>query len=403
MTSLLSVRFNFLCRNSRITEHGESPIILRVLFSNDRRDLYTGLYCKHSDWDNNFKKVSKKNPESKNLNDTLDLILRKAQHSFDQLKFSEIIFTIDDVANKIKGKNEKPTLLIEYIEKRNEQIKLRVGVEITKGTYFKYRRSLQNVKEFLHLEYRAKNFPLQKIDTEFLEKYFYYLRTTRNNSNNSAYKSLQFIKVILGPAIRTRILKVDPFEGLKFKLKKTFPEFLTEEEIELIASAELESKDLERVRDIFLFGCYTGLAYVDLKQLSSFHIIQENDRDFYILKARQKTGEQSIIPLLKPAIAILRKYTITDNISSFKWYVSSNQKMNFRLKIIGEKIALAKTLHMHLARHTFATTITLSHGVPIETVSRMLGHASIKQTQHYAKVVAQKIKNDMMQLNKIYK
>jgi hypothetical protein len=207
MSSLLSVRFNFLCRNSRITEHGESPIILRVLFLNERRDLYTGLYCKHSERDNNFKKVSKRNRESKNLNETLGLILRKAQHSFDQLKFSELIFTIDDVANKIKGKDEKPSLLIDYIEKRNEQIKQRVGVEITKATYFKYRRSLKYVKEFLQLEYRAKNFPLQKIDSEFLEKYFDYLRATRNNSHNSAYKSLQFIKAILSPAIKSRILK----------------------------------------------------------------------------------------------------------------------------------------------------------------------------------------------------
>jgi site-specific recombinase XerD len=165
----------------------------------------------------------------------------------------------------------------------------------------------------------------------------------------------------------------------------------------------LENEDLQRKRAIFLFACYTGLAYTDLKQLSASHIIQEADGSNYILKPRQKTGQESIIPLLPSAKKILLKYSMTGKVSDFKWFISTNQKMNLGLKYIGQKSGITIALHMHLARHTFGTTVTLANGVPIETVSKMLGHATIRQTQHYAKVVATKIKLDMAKLNEIYK
>lgn len=128
----------------------------------------------------------------------------------------------------------------------------------------------------------------------------------------------------------------------------------------------------------------------------------DNDHSLYIRKPRQKTGQESIVPLLPPAIRILKKYSLTGNLRDIGWYVSSNQKMNKRLKVIAEQAGIQKELHMHLARHTFATTITLSNGIPLETVSSMLGHASIKQTQHYAKIIANKVKKDMERLNEVY-
>ena len=125
------------------------------------------------------------------------------------------------------------------------------------------------------------------------------------------------------------------------------------------------------------------------------HLIKDSDSSWYIRKPRQKTGQESIIPLLPAAIRILEKYSAKKNIANFRWFVSTNQKMNWGLKYIGKRAGISKELHMHLVRHTFATTVTLGNGVPIETVSKMLGHANIKQTQHYAKVVPMKIKNDM--------
>ena len=204
------------------------------------------------------------------------------------------------------------------------------------------------------------------------------------------------------PIIKTADLKPDPFYGLKFKFKAVHKECLTQEEINQLTTAHFKSDDSSRIRDIFLFACYTGLAYSDIKQLQSHYIIFDTDNTVYIRKPRQKTGEESIIPLLPPALRILQKYSLTGNIKDLGWYVSSNQKMNENLKIIGKHCCIKKQLHMHLARHTFATTVTLSNGVPLETVSRMLGHATIRQTQHYAKIVANKVKMDMKKLNDVF-
>lgn len=207
----------------------------------------------------------------------------------------------------------------------------------------------------------------------------------------------------MSPAVRAGVIKPDPFFGLKIKSKPVFREFLSQEEIDKIATVELLDPDLDRKRDIFLFACYTGLAYIDLKQLNSSHLIKEANEAWYIRKPRQKTGTDSIIPLLPAAMRILVKYSLTGNVSDFSWYISANQKMNVGLKYIGKRAGIIKKLHMHLARHTFATTVTLSNGVPIETVSKMLGHANIKQTQHYAKVVPMKIKWDMEKIKDLYK
>jgi site-specific recombinase XerD len=190
--------------------------------------------------------------------------------------------------------------------------------------------------------------------------------------------------------------------GLRITPKPVFRNFLSQE-IDKIATLHLNDPDLDRKRDIFLFACYTGLAYVDLQQLNSSHLIKETDNSWYIRKPRQKTGQDSIIPLLPAAIRILEKYSVANDIANFHWFVSTNQKMNRGLKFIAKRAGIEKDLHMHLARHTFATTVTLANGVPIETVSKMLGHANIKQTQHYAKVIPLKIKLDMEKIRDLYK
>jgi len=381
---------------------GKNPIILRISFRSERRDIFTGLACHKKDWNSQLDKVVSVDKEAGAINKNLDIILRKANGAFDNLRFSEEAFSIDELVDKIKGKETKPALLIDFLEEGNKRMLQRVDVEIPKATYYKYRRSLQHMQEFLQTEFRVKNYILNKVDTKFLEKYFHFLRTTKNISNNTAIKYIVFVKTIFNPAIRDGILKADPFRGLRLKHKTVIRQFLTMEELTYLSTLKLTDKDLDRKRDIFLFACYTGLAYIDLKNLQSHHIEAETNGAFYIRKPRQKTGEDSIIPLLPSALRILKKYCITKDIRDFNWYISTNQKMNLGLKYITQKAGFAKILHMHMARHTFATTVTLSNGVPIESVSKMLGHANIRQTQHYAKVVALKIKNDMAQIEGLF-
>lgn len=403
MQQLLNIRFSYLCRTTYTNEAGQCPIVMRIIYRSQRRDIFTGLFCFKENWDRKNLKVGKAEDRANAINQNLDLSIRKATHAFDELKFSGESFTIDELVDKIKGKEETPTLLIDFLEEGNQKMLKRVGSEILKVTYLKYKRSLAYMKDFLQAEFRVKNFSLQKVNLEFMERYFQYLRNEKKIAHNTACKYLVCVKTIFSPAIRNGIIKPDPFYGLRLSPKPVFKDILSQEEIDKIASLKLDDPDLDRKRDVFLFACYTGLAYVDLQQLNSSYLIKEADHSWYIRKPRQKTGQDSIIPLLPVALRILAKYSLNGNIADFNWYVSSNQKMNKGLKYIAKRAGIAKDLHMHLARHTFATTVTLANGVPIESVSKMLGHASINQTQHYAKVLPMKIKLDMDKIRDLYK
>lgn len=403
MAELLNISFTFSCRTSHDNKEGKSPIVLRITFRGERRDIFTGLYCFKQHWDASSKRISRLEKQANTINKNLEMILQSAKNSFDEMRFSRQVFTIDELVDKIKGKEERPTLLIDYLKEGNRKMLKRVGTEIVRATYNKYNRSLLYMQEFIETEYKVKNLSLQKIDMELIEKYFNFLRFNKTIGHNTSCKYLDCIKAILLPAVREGLIKPDPFFRLKIRPKQVLKECLSQEEIDKITNVELQDPDLDRKRDIFLFACYTGLAYIDLQQLNSSHLIKDGDNSWYISKPRQKTGENSIIPLLPIAIRILNKYSSTGNISDFNWYISSNQKMNVGLKYIGKRAEVTKKLHMHLARHTFATTVTLANGIPIETVSKMLGHASIKQTQHYAKVIPLKIKLDMEKIRDLYK
>jgi site-specific recombinase XerD len=398
----MQIHLNFLCRQNRLNKRGDSPIILRIIYRHERRDLYTGLYTRIEDWDaqNGMMKTSLKKCHS--LNKNLDMIRYRAIEVFEELKFTGVPFTMDELARKIKGDEEKPTTLAEYLDGRREEIKQRVYIDITPTTYEKYERVLRFVLDFLQVDYKMKNFPLVHIDGRFIEKFFHYLRAVRKIENNTSVKYLGVFRTLLTPALEDGIIRINPFQGIKFKSKKVHKGYLTNEDLSKIIEADLKSVHLNRVRDQFLFSCYTGLAYIDLKQFQRSNIRKENNGNYYIEKPRQKTGQLSIIPLIKPAQAILSKYSTSDDFRDFDWYVSTNQKMNEQLKVIGKIASLVKPLHFHLARHTFATTITLSNGVPIESVSSMLGHATIRQTQDYAKVIALKLKHDMEKVNLVY-
>lgn len=403
MLTLLDIRFNFLCRSTHQNEQGKNPIVLRINFNKDRRDIFTGLHCSKINWDAEENKVSKKDKSFQSINETLEIILRKANNAFDALRFSREIFSIDELVDKIKGKDQKPELLIDFLEAEIGKVKKRIGVDLTLSSFYRYRRTLQYVKDFLQTEFKARNYTINRIDSKFMELYFQYLRIVKKLAHNSALKLLQMFKSNLKPLIKTGIIKSDPFEGLKLRPKPVYPDFLTKEELDKIINTDLQDPILDRKRDIFLFACFTGLAYVDLAKLVGKDISQDLDGSWHIRKTRQKTGEQFIIPLLPVSERILRKYSPTEDPRDFYWGITSNQKMNKGLKSVGIRCGISKPLHMHLARHTFATTVTLSNGVPIESVSKMLGHSNIRITQHYAKVVALKVKCDMARIADLYR
>jgi site-specific recombinase XerD len=238
---------------------------------------------------------------------------------------------------------------------------------------------------------------VSRIDHGFITEFEYYLKTVRQCSHNTSLKYITNFKKIVRICIANGWLNRDPFVSYKARLKQIDRECLTEQELTAIIEKQFDSVRLEQVRDIFIFCCYTGLAYSDVKKLSSEHIIIGIDGERWIKLNRTKTDTRSSIPILPRASSILAKYANNLKcISSGRVLpVLTNQKMNGYLKEIADLCGIRKNITSHLARHTFATTVTLTNGVPLESVSKMLGHKSIKTTQHYAKIIDRKVSDDM--------
>ena len=234
-----------------------------------------------------------------------------------------------------------------------------------------------------------------------LKKYQHYLMTVRHNNNNTTVKYLRNLGKVLNMAVTKKLIQTSPLEELKLRIEPVDRGFLNKTELAKLAEKEFGTFRLEQVRDVFLFCCYTGLAYVDVHSLTSDDIIEE-DGQMWIRKARHKTNVMCHIPLIKPARDILAKYEGVLAGLNKVLPVLSNQKMNAYLKEIAAIVGIEKDLTTHIARHTFATTVTLANHVSIENVSKMLGHSSIRMTQHYARILDASIASEMLGVEKLY-
>jgi site-specific recombinase XerD len=249
----------------------------------------------------------------------------------------------------------------------------------------------------MQLKYNITDISLKEIKNMFLCDFEIYLMTTVGCNSNTTAKFMQFLKRIIIIARNNGLITSDPFANYKIHMTKVDRGYLTQEDIEKLLKKQFTIKRLELVRDIFVFSCFTGLAYIDVKNLTDKEIRTSFDGKLWIMTKRQKTNVQSNILLLDVPKMILEKYKgkAADN---RLLPILSNQKMNAYLKEIGDVCEIEKEITFHLARHTFATTITLARGVPIETVSKMLGHTNITTTQIYARITDSKISTDMQAL-----
>jgi site-specific recombinase XerD len=261
---------------------------------------------------------------------------------------------------------------------------------------------LKHTRDFLLWKYKISDIDIKRIDHEFIMSYDFYFRSERNCNNNSTVKYLKNFKKIILICMANGWLDKDPFIKYKSKVKEVKRDYLNAEELAAMTTKLLVSDRVAQVRDIFLFSCYTGLAYADVKKLRRSELVTGLDSQKWIYTSRQKTDTASRIPLLPQALKLLAQYEdhpqCVDN--GLLLPVLSNQKMNSYLKEIADACGITKELTYHIARHTFATTVTLANGVSIESVSKMLGHTNIKTTQHYAKILDAKVSEDMNLLKK---
>lgn len=389
----------FFLKSPRQYQAGEKPVYLRITVNGISVDVSTKRSCEPSQWNVSSGRAIGKNEDAKSLNAYLEVLQRKVYEARKKLLDEEHSVTAQNIKTLITGGEltEKKYMLLEIFQHHNEQMKALVGREYAAGTLERYITSYKHTQSFLRARYQRADIDIKELNFEFITEYEFWLKSVRKCDHNTTMKYLSNFRKIINRCLRNGWLARDPFLGYKMTKRKVDRIALTEFELHAIANKPFAAERLSIVRDIFLFSCYTGLAYADAKKLKHSEIIVGIDGEQWIVSKRQKTDTAIRIPLLAPALAILNKYKEHQQriVQGLLLPILSNQKMNAYLKEIADVCGITKKLTYHIARHTFATTVTLSNGVPIETVSKMLGHRNIKTTQHYARILDLKIAEDM--------
>lgn len=396
-----SYQLSFYLRKSRNEKTSESDIYLRISVNNKRSALSINRKVDPRKWHSKSEKMLGKSPEAVELNNYINVLRNRIKNIHQDLIENKEIISSKNILDEFKGVNKKkPKMTLEVFKEHNEQMDRLSDKSISKSTAKRYWTCYNHVEQFLEEEFRVEDFPMNDINHQFITKLEYFLKTKRECNHNSALKYVNNFKKIIRIALANQWMDRDPFYNFKVKFDAVEREYLNEEEVQKLIDKELYLDRLKIVRDMFVFSCYTGLAYSDVKKLSSADITKGIDGSKWIRIKRTKTKSLSSIPLLPLAEEILDRYKDHPEVKDGKYVlpVLSNQKSNAFLKEIAALCGITKPLTTHLARHTFATTITLTNGVPIESVSKMLGHKDLRTTQHYAKIVDRKISDDMQTL-----
>ena len=390
----------FYPRGNDIDKCGNAPIYARITVNGKRSEFSIKRKVLLEKWNSDAGKIKGTSSEARELNRYINAIQNKIYRIQENLTENGDLITAKRIKNSYLGKDKSHKMLLEIFQEHNDKVDNLIGKDFAAGTAERYKTARKHVKDYIFMEYNVKDIPVSDVDHKFITGMEYYLKTTRNCAHNTAIKYITNFKKIIRIAYANDWITKDPFTNWKPRLKIVDREFLTVGEIQTMVEKELHTERLDQVKDIFIFCCFTGLAYSDVKKLSANNVVIGIDGGKWIKINRSKTDTRSNIPILPTAEAILAKYT--ENSENQKNHlllpVLSNQKMNAYLKEIANLCKINKNLTFHLARHTFATTVTLSNGVPIESVSKMLGHKSLKTTQHYAKILDRKVSDDMLAL-----
>jgi site-specific recombinase XerD len=387
----------FYIRKNKMLANGTAPIYLRITIDGKRKEITTKRHIEPEKWNTEAQKVNGNTEEAKSLNAYLKTLEQEVYETQHLLLKDKTTVTTEGLKNKLLGIDNQKRYLVPIFEDHNKKIEALIGDEFAQGTLERYKTSLKHTVDFLKWKYNVSDIDVAEINHAFITEYEFYLRSVRKCNNNSAVKYVKNFGKIIRICLANGWLDKNPFANYKAKVKEVERVFLSKEELAVVETKVFRTVRLNQIRDIFLFSCYTGLAYADVKKLDKSQIAIGIDGEKWIYTNRQKTDTRSNIPLLPMAQAILDKYeNDIECINKGKLLpVLSNQKMNEYLKEIATLCEIEKEFTYHTARHTFATTVTLTNGVPIESVSKMLGHKDLKTTQHYAKILDSKVSEDM--------
>ena len=384
----------FYMRGNFVNKEGKSPIVLRITLDGDRVTIgTTGITITPSLWDIKKQRLKGKTTEALQVNKQLDNIEREIQEISDKLEYEgklslekvkAIYLNTEDDSNTIGALFEK------YLSSIKDQV---VVKHLSATTLQKYTLCQVRFMAMLNDKFHCKDMLLKDVTPAVIQDFSVYLMTVVHQCNNTAMKTMKTLKTVILYGIKLGVIHSNPYLGVKLHLEPVDRGFLTEEELQSIIKKDFEIDRLGFVRDLFVFSCFTGLSYIDVKKLKADNIVTLNGIE-WIKMAREKTSTPVSVVLFDGAKCIIKKYENDPKRKDKLFPSMSNQKMNQYLKEIATSCGIKKNITFHMARHTFAT-LTLSKGVPIESVSRMLGHTNIKTTQIYAKITNKKIEEDM--------
>lgn len=397
----LSILFNL--KKGKIDNVGQMPIYLRITVNGQRVELSINRKVDGSKWDSKLQRAKGRSESSRTLNEYIDGIENSIRKEFNRLLDNGKPVSADLLRDIYNGVNKRDYFLVEVFEMNNKLIAQEEGDKYTLSTINQYKTTLARIKRFLLEEMNCEDIAMSKLDILFIRKFDIFLKSNFKLDQNTVVKQLKQLKKVVHFAMSLGYIDKDPFLQHKTTYKEANRGYLTMEELNAIENHTFRLRRLDQVRDVFVFVCYTGLAYADLKLFNQNNIRKGIDGKEWIIYEREKTGVCATFPLLPAAKRILDKYKNDPECNAEKKLlpINSNQKLNSYLLEIAELCEINKHITMHIGRHTFATSVTLTLGVPIETVSKMLGHTSLKTTQIYSKVVDTKVSNDMHKLAEI--
>ena len=392
----------FIIKKAKLLKNGEAPVCMRITVNKRVAEVMIKRSIPVDLW-NQKKECSKgKDHVATELNHYINTVRAKILQIHRELEIDNKPITADTIKDCFYGRDKVQRSLLEVYAEHNEKCRALIGKEYTESTVTKFDTSINRLKEYIRSCYHRDDIMLAELDGQFIRDFDFWLKTDKHCQNNSALKHLKNLKKVVRIALANDWIKKDPFYGIHFKQEEVNVEFLSREELDVLMNKGFTIKRLEQVRDIFVFCCFTALAFVDVQQLSREHLIKDNNGTLWIRKARQKTNQMCNIPVLSIPQRILRKYE--DNAECIKkgvlLPVISNQRMNAYLKEIVDLCSITKRLTTHVARHTAATVVFLANDVSMENVSKILGHSNIRMTQHYAKVLDSSIMRDMVNVKK---
>lgn len=393
----------FYLKKQKTTQAGKSPIYARITVNGKRIEISVKRSIEENNW-NPLKGIAKGSREEiTKLNKYLDQFKAGIIDSYQELIMQKKLITAELLKERVTGTDEDGITLCKLMEYHNSG----QAQVLEPGTMKNYYTTQKYLKEFLTDRYNTKDKYLSELSYKFITDFEYYLRNRKPEKgqksleNNGLMKHLERLCKMVNLAVKLEWIERNPFQAYQLKFDKVEREYLTKDELARIEAKQFSIARLQVVKDLFVFSCYTGLAYIDVFNLTPANLIKKSENNFWLITSRQKTNTAVKVPLLPKALAIIEKYKDHPQAMAEGKLLPtlSSQKLNSYLKEIADLCGITKPMTFHIARHTFATTITLTNGVPIETVSKLLGHTKLTTTQIYAKVIENKLGEDMAKLS----